>query len=535
MTYARTGRTYQISLLAGQSLVIKELSGTTTVTGSGAPREDASSSIGAGFVVYGPQSADVSVSLTTTGECDYSMVNGDPTPGPFLPVTPHGLVWPDGEVVPIGEGGLLTGLCGDSLLALSIVETSQSAIAKRPLIVPLLNAMLGQPFELVANMSKSGARMDELLDNYDNVTPGGGFGNGANPGFGAVSFLDYIVDCSGTNDIAAGATLQTLIDRKAGLYSRHRTKARHTIACTVPPAGDFTADSEAKNLVAIDFNKWIRNVCATTPGMILWDVAEAMRDPSGSDLVGNSLWYQEAARLHWNNVGAERCAAWGVRTFGARIPRRDILPTSSKMSYGYNAGIGQLIDDPLFLGSTAAATGTGVSGTLLSGWTVSAPNSGAAGNTVVASVVDAPANPDGTPGVGKAIKLVVTAAAAGVCQLTGINYASRAQYSTRYRAAGRIVVTGPSGAALTAAQNLAGVQPRVQTNFGSNLFNDDLNYQGSLDKPYAGSLDLVYRTLPWVTPASGSKTNFLTFVVLTFQGAGTVEFYLNRPCFELVS
>lgn len=80
MTILQSGVTLPISVAAGNSLVIKELTGTATVTGSTAPREDASVRIGAGFFVYGPQASQATLSISTTGLCDYQVVAGDPTP-----------------------------------------------------------------------------------------------------------------------------------------------------------------------------------------------------------------------------------------------------------------------------------------------------------------------------------------------------------------------------------------------------------------------------------------------------------------------
>lgn len=80
MTILQTGVSLPLNLKAGETLVIKELSGTSTVTGSVASREDASASIGAGFYSYGPQSADCSVTITTTGTCDWVVRVGDATP-----------------------------------------------------------------------------------------------------------------------------------------------------------------------------------------------------------------------------------------------------------------------------------------------------------------------------------------------------------------------------------------------------------------------------------------------------------------------
>jgi hypothetical protein len=80
-----TGVTLSYPVAAGCSLVIKDVSGTATVTGAGT-KEDASSSIGAGFSVYGPQTAGVTASITTTGQCEYQVVQGDATaPNASLP------------------------------------------------------------------------------------------------------------------------------------------------------------------------------------------------------------------------------------------------------------------------------------------------------------------------------------------------------------------------------------------------------------------------------------------------------------------
>ena len=69
-----------LTLRKGETLVIRNYSGVESVLGSSVGREDASSSIGAGAVVYGPQTSDVSVVISTTGSMDFSTVMGDPTP-----------------------------------------------------------------------------------------------------------------------------------------------------------------------------------------------------------------------------------------------------------------------------------------------------------------------------------------------------------------------------------------------------------------------------------------------------------------------
>lgn len=67
-----------LSLAKGETLIIRNYSGTETVTGSTAAREDAASVLGAGAVVYGPQTVAATVTISTTGTLDHSTVMGDP-------------------------------------------------------------------------------------------------------------------------------------------------------------------------------------------------------------------------------------------------------------------------------------------------------------------------------------------------------------------------------------------------------------------------------------------------------------------------
>lgn len=73
------GQSIPLQLAVGQSIVVKDLSGVSSVSG-GSAREDASVRIGAGFFVYGPQASAVTATLSTTGLSEYQIVNGDPTP-----------------------------------------------------------------------------------------------------------------------------------------------------------------------------------------------------------------------------------------------------------------------------------------------------------------------------------------------------------------------------------------------------------------------------------------------------------------------
>lgn len=90
-----------LTLRKGETLVIRNYSGTETVTGSTAAREDVSSTAGAGAVAYGPQSSAATLTISSSGSLDYSVVAGDMSPAvnALVSVPTGQIVTPSGEVV----------------------------------------------------------------------------------------------------------------------------------------------------------------------------------------------------------------------------------------------------------------------------------------------------------------------------------------------------------------------------------------------------------------------------------------------------
>lgn len=85
LLYSTQG-TINFPIAAGNTLVVRNISGTETVSGSTVAREDATGTLGSGVYVYGPQSAAATISISTTGQLDYSIVAGDPTPPRYVTV-----------------------------------------------------------------------------------------------------------------------------------------------------------------------------------------------------------------------------------------------------------------------------------------------------------------------------------------------------------------------------------------------------------------------------------------------------------------
>jgi len=116
----------RLSLAKGETLIVRNYSGVETVTGSTVSREDASSTLGAGAVVYGPQSVAASIVLSTSGTLDYQTVMGDPTPAVNALVelsggSPVGIITPDGR--PVGGGGAVLVGADKVRLMLSAIRT----------------------------------------------------------------------------------------------------------------------------------------------------------------------------------------------------------------------------------------------------------------------------------------------------------------------------------------------------------------------------------------------------------------------------
>lgn len=76
-----------LSLRKGETLVIRNYSGIETVANSIASRERAAGQ-GEGVYVYGPQTSDVTLTLSSTGSLDYQIVSGDVTPLQSVAVEP---------------------------------------------------------------------------------------------------------------------------------------------------------------------------------------------------------------------------------------------------------------------------------------------------------------------------------------------------------------------------------------------------------------------------------------------------------------
>lgn len=106
MPYLTSGaQSLNLSVPAGSSLVIRNLDGVETVMGSTVAREDASSTLGSGAYVYGPQTSTSLLTISTSGNLSYEVVAGDPTPAnKTLKYGPDNTLSPDSLAALAGSG-----------------------------------------------------------------------------------------------------------------------------------------------------------------------------------------------------------------------------------------------------------------------------------------------------------------------------------------------------------------------------------------------------------------------------------------------
>lgn len=116
-----------LTLRKGETLVIRNYSGIETVTGSSADREEASTALGAGAVVYGPQTVAASISVSTSGTLDYSVVVGDPLPGSVQGIRAFKFR-AKLEAARAGTGPLIIAMLGDSNTAGTGAGTSTAGM-----------------------------------------------------------------------------------------------------------------------------------------------------------------------------------------------------------------------------------------------------------------------------------------------------------------------------------------------------------------------------------------------------------------------
>ena len=227
-------------------------------------------------------------------------------------------------------------------------------------------------------------------------------------------------------------------------------------------------------------------------------------------------------RQHPNNLGGIYVARAIYNVLNNILPPVDILPASNAATYALDSSITQLLPNPLLTG-TAAITATGYSGTT-AGSTLANANFVRGGGTPTC-VLSAVTRADG---FGQNIKMVCTFGAANdTLEIRFPSQHASVVAGGQYMAVCEVTATGPSGAALAAADNLQGAYLSIQctTDAVNNFSYAEARVTG--DVAYVGSFTKVLRTPVFTVPA-GSTTVFRPNVSLHANGAGSPEVSVGR-------
>ena len=167
-----------LTLRKGETLVIRNYSGTETVTGSTVAREDVSSTTGSGAIAYGPQTSAATLTLSSSGSLDYQVVSGDLTPAVSALISqPTGqIVTPSGEVVGGNVDAIFVpkvatygGIMDAVALAQTAIAAGKTAMVKfQPELYDISSAGIALP--VLSGLTYEGS--DYVLDSGLNITGG---------------------------------------------------------------------------------------------------------------------------------------------------------------------------------------------------------------------------------------------------------------------------------------------------------------------------------------------------------------------------
>lgn len=311
-----------ISLRKGETLVIRNYSGSDVVSGSTVLRE----TVGDGSVIYGPQTSDVTVNLSSTGQLDYITVMGDPTPrdasllisgasrptiaffgDSFFEQGNYGWRAPwgrstAGSVDGISTTGLERKIAAGSYPLVYTAATRSCTFNGGP-ATPLVDGfqIIPGPTELTGvgitvrvaglpntdgtiTVTRSGSRPDEIVDSKSvpwwlNAFASQGYlarvyGHGGGQIRDGFSIVRRVSDFDGfainyaTNDIAATRTLAQMQSDMIRLldlaYSKSRSKKGVVFGCCTFRIGFSTAQAG----IADAFNRWLPGALKAYPGVV---------------------------------------------------------------------------------------------------------------------------------------------------------------------------------------------------------------------------------------------------------------------------
>lgn len=324
-------------------------------------------------------------------------------------------------------------MLGDSWVAQAYIDSTSAQLGLHSInLFNQANATttLGHRINIVSDYGVSGQRSDEYLYRLPQLLASGarwawirGVVNdmaGAGGGFNATAAQVW----NGYTNTARGNP-QSAMGLKAA-YDAVLASGMSLILTSEPGQVGWTAAQIAQRDI---FNELQREYARTHVGVLYLDINQTILAANSVSLAFNANYSGDGTHLLTRGAWAVGQAI--AATLQPYFPPVDALPdTQLEVAAG-----GNLIANGVFVGSSGGTAGLNVTGTVPSGYNVACD----ANTSAVSSVITDP------NGVGNALHLVITASAAGTCNVYYALTPSSAAPGSMYRLMGRIdVLSGSS-------------------------------------------------------------------------------------------
>ena len=194
---------------------------------------------------------------------------------------------------------------------------------------------------------------------------------------------NIVVELSGINDVLADVPAATIIANRLAIWAALHNAGRFVIAGTILPCSFTMNSARAKTLSAV--NAWMRLNVPLMQGVKLWDSFFNLSDLTSS-VAGCATNCYAADLLHLERKGAQIAGYDLAQTINTAFPTAagvfSGVCAATGLSDFYDATnnpTGNLVSNPLLLGTAGTKAGAYATGNVADGWTVYRPT----GSTIV--------------------------------------------------------------------------------------------------------------------------------------------------------
>lgn len=389
---------------------------------------------------------------------------------------------------------------GDSRLS-GMFNDSPTNLVKTNMWFNTANALIGQKMRIAYNGAVSGLRSDQYLAIQSGQT--------TTPLQQAIaSGAGWLVIHGVVNDIAqsgtTGDTAATIWTRILNASTTALNAGMNIILVTDPGSNALAAGS-VQGMV-YQFNEYAREYAAKTSGVMLFDLAAAVMDPTATGNPNFISGYSSDG-THLNSFGhwyAGHAFASFIDPFVPPLPSQ--IYSIDEISS--NANI-QQVANPLFLTTTGGTTSTGFTGSTPASWRSLCTGSA----TATISTVTAP------DGIGNAVKFVGTFTAAG--EVIRLDQSTTLGNIT---SPGDIVDAGGKVIVEAGSVNLAATQFHFNLSTTANPVADLFPIGTNIALPNV-AMNLTMRSMPYTVPGSLSFINSQQRFIAAGAGSFTAYMY----------